>query len=557
MKILLFISSCFVFGVFGCEKEKASETIARSSEISASSTSAPKSSEENRKISYDNFLKINEIDFDSRVFGGSENVSRLSDNALEKLIEKASSVRYGNGSEVFVSAACEFAVRYPGKVMSWFSLDSLNKGDNGLNEVLSVLGQESPIEIRRWLETEVSAGSREEKDEYNYLGLFYLSESLPTESLDYLVSTGEDFNGRSAMICRIFSSFRNKSGGDLLKIAQEKLAGRERELAFREISVSQDNYANAFEIAGKIRSENIRGNAFSRILERAVVTDPEMAKTKLDEMDARDLQSVLTFDSTTKSNLIRQLSQKSPDYLVSMMERVTPSVSTSNIYKNVIKEMVSVDFQKSSSIINNLPESDFRNDLISEQYEYLAASDPANALVRAEQDLDGSARSRAFSKIGLVVGQKSLEEVTQYAEGLRGKDRSNFFSSAIIPQIVQNPEDVSDFLSVEQFDIDDQTRNMAYSLIGNNLARQDVTRSKEWLATLANEQKASATRGVAESMAQSDPVALGQFLGEIEQDQAWMEGVKVLIANIRDSDPERAAQWQEQLDASREDEPEE
>ena len=80
-------------------------------------------------------------------------------------------------------------------------------------------------------------------------------------------------------------------------------------------------------------------------------------------------------------------------------------------------------------------------------------------------------------------------------------------------------------------------------------AKQDLSAAQQWVEKLPEADAAKGYQGLMTSWMKTDPVAASEWLSKQPLGPAREAGAKVLIEQIKDTDPERAEQWRKSLTA--------
>ncbi|WP_193212931.1 hypothetical protein [Luteolibacter marinus] len=113
--------------------------------------------------------------------------------------------------------------------------------------------------------------------------------------------------------------------------------------------------------------------------------------------------------------------------------------------------------------------------------------------------------------------------------------------------IAQNPEKAANYLAGEGAGAEISHKHELLSRVGESLGASGIDVARNWLDNLPQSDQPAAMTGIASSMAKSDPSGLAAFLGVLPQDENWEAGVRVLVNNLQEADPEAAAAWQAML----------
>ncbi|YCM45251.1 hypothetical protein V2O64_04340 [Verrucomicrobiaceae bacterium 227] len=87
-----------------------------------------------------------------------------------------------------------------------------------------------------------------------------------------------------------------------------------------------------------------------------------------------------------------------------------------------------------------------------------------------------------------------------------------------------------------------------YEALVEELAKRDPEAAQKWLGELEGGDRAPALEAMARMMVRSDVEGLVGTLSEVPRDEGWAAGVRVLIDDLKSSDPKTSATWTEVLE---------
>ena len=474
----------------------------------------------------------------------------LSKEDLYKLLDQTSDNRNSPQNRPFFTlAVTELAGRDPKAAMDWFSPEKMKPGEAGFMAVASVLGKSAPDVLQDWLKQNRSKGSSLIQNECLRISLSAISNTDANSAFRFYLSENWNTVSHGEIINAVFWRFGQQAPLAAEAAAESKFAGRDLDLARYNISngAGRLDPLLAIEIAKKIGDSELRGRAISAKLSTLIASDPTKAIGQLNSLDSKELQIILQSDVGNKSSLVNVLGEANPDLLSNLLGKMVISSSNEGLFMEAIKCLAIKSPDKVSEILETLPEGTTKRKMISSQFDALASENSTLAIETASKIADQETRIQAYGAIGQTVGRRDLNSILKTAETLSALDANALVSAALPSLTDQNPKAAAELLLSRKFALAGNQNQAIIERIGMRLSNQDQSYAQQWIGKLPENDQPYAMKGVAAEMAKSDIQGLSVMLGSLPQDKNWEAGVKVLIQNISDSDPQMAKKWQDAL----------
>ncbi|YCM42690.1 hypothetical protein V2O64_15360 [Verrucomicrobiaceae bacterium 227] len=114
----------------------------------------------------------------------------------------------------------------------------------------------------------------------------------------------------------------------------------------------------------------------------------------------------------------------------------------------------------------------------------------------------------------------------------------------------EDPRNVIGLLNGTSAPISGETRTTALASVGQQLTRSDPEAAQQWLGGLKGDDRTPALEAMSRVMVQSDVEGLVETLSAVPKDEGWAAGVRVLIDDLKSSDPRTSRTWAELLEKS-------
>ena len=142
----------------------------------------------------------------------------------------------------------------------------------------------------------------------------------------------------------------------------------------------------------------------------------------------------------------------------------------------------------------------------------------------------------ADATLNLVTKVEPSQQQDVYREVAKSFVYGN---SAAAVRLIEDPQSLQDLGAGFRSEMLDHTVQV--------WAKQDLDSAKTWVEKLPDEDKANGVRGLMNPWMKSDPVAASQWLATLPAGPVRDEGAKVVIEQVKNTDPEMAEQWRKSL----------
>jgi hypothetical protein len=305
-------------------------------------------------------------------------------------------------------------------------------------------------------------------------------------------------------------------------------------------------FEDAFEIARGLNiTSRERSVLLSEVMGAWLGGDKIRGLEALKNVDSRDATALLANPSFQR---ILMMSMEATDAL-DILLKVPLTGATQSSYQSVLNQVAEKAPEAVLSEIKKLPPSPVHNNLLRGVFAKITGQDLGLAIQQAAQ-LTGGEQTMALRGITNSLVLEHPERALEVAAGAQpGPQQQEVYREIGRTSAYQNPanavkmlEDpvVSDKLGAEF------RQNMINSTV-TTWANQDLQAAKRWVETLPESDAPNAVQGLMTTWMKSDPMAASGWLSTQPQGLARDAGARVLISQIKDTDPEMAEQWRKTL----------
>lgn len=478
----------------------------------------------------------------------------LSDSELAALLDSVGSARKDpRNRETFELAVRELAHRDPEAALALFVPKEMSREEPGFRHLADMLAAEYPDLLVRWMEDHSGELDKSAQVFCVDAALMSLSVNSRPETAIALYDKMEiPPQVKSEYIMSIFSYYGSHDGPAAEKAARERFQGRDLNFALATIasSLGRKDPAAGFDMALRVPSPALKAGSLESSLRDWMNVDQTAAIAKLGTLEPNDLQAVLETTRENPDSLISQIAKANPQALGDLVGKMVATSANLPVFEAAVTALSNKHPDQAAALVDSIPEGPVKSQLVTRQISSLARTDTLSAIDQAAALQNKDARNQAYGNIAKITGETSLEATVQAADRLPEADQASFVATAFPEIASRDPKKAAEFLldSPYMAKLDARALGNACVTVGQRLVTKgDSAFAAEWLERLPEDRQADAMRGIAGEMVRSDIMGLSNMLSALPAGKARETGAKVLIQELRKSDPQMAEQWEASL----------
>lgn len=517
--------------LFGCNREKYSPESKSGAEQKASSRE-PASS---RPV-------IDKTDRESRKVALAERINSLFDQ--RHLPDK--------GKE-FTEALLELAKIDPVEAMRIFDPAKMVGRQVGFHELADFLASNHPEVLESWLTDNAPKCELSAQGSCLQSGLLALSLQNPERTADLAFKIPYNASLKGILLVSIFDSFSQREPERAYaKLSQMGLSGSDLDSALDIIvgGALTKNPDLARSIVSKIQNAGSRSFAIGRIVGNDLENGrTEAARLQIEKTSNEEIRLLLSRNPSSPASFLKELAASAPELLATQLGRIVANQANRDVFEQSIRELALKRPELAEGIISSLPESPMKAGLVGSQFEVLAKADVAKSLEKAGTLSNPAQQGEAYQKVGSIAGLQGFDSVMTAASNIPAEQKGNFLAAAMIPSMSLDVGKVASFLLDAEASsaLSPEQRANLISRAGGPLAMNSAAAASEWMLKLPEADRTAAMNGIARQMVRGNVLDLSNMLSNMPHDQVWETGVRVLIEDLNQSDPEMAEKWRQLL----------
>lgn len=285
---------------------------------------------------------------------------------------------------------------------------------------------------------------------------------------------------------------------------------------------------------------NFVGSAYGRLISQWLLTDRKRAESVFQGFDATKLQSVLR----DPDMLGLMNDPENRKMLEGAIQKLPLNNANHDIFKTLAGDLFKADREYAVEILNDLPESAIRSDLIKELWSKseISGSDEARALI---SKLPAESRLDASRGILEMLGKTNTAEATKFIYNSPPETQSALMQQ-MISQVSQRSPTEAVSIFTEQYNSGRLKEAEGAAILGDitlTYANLNLADARKWASKLPASAQPEAFSGLMKSWSRSDPVAASEWLTQFPPGPSRDAGARALAEEIKSSDPKTAEQW--------------
>lgn len=486
-------------------------------------------------------------------------VASLTDEALTRLVAKyALSFDDSRARRIYEVLVEELAKRDPEAALALYADAEGKDFKIGFNEVATVIAENNPGQLGDWLLGKGMEGDMKNRRRFIFDGIRAFARTQGREyalKFSDLAELGPLEKDELPML--IFYGRGDLVPEEAIRLARQYLTGNPLQMSIDYIgqSVFATDKILGLKIGGELESQSHRDRFFAYQYRSWLQEDPEGAFLHLEKVDPKKLERIIRTDTghffSSKGNVIEILAKLNPEFLVKTLGAMAVTSSNESAFQVGVVNLSKEHPQRALTLIEGMPESELKANLYSLHFDQRLSKNIGLALSGFAELPAGDIRNAAYEAAGLHLGmEKGYDATMSQLRELPEADQAGFLRGAI-PQLVgEDPQNVVELLNNPNAPISGETRMIALSNVGRILSRNDPESAQKWLSELEGSDRAPAMEAMARVMIKSDVEGLVETLSEVPKDEGWAAGVRVLIDDLKSSDPQTSQTWTELLEKS-------
>ena len=311
------------------------------------------------------------------------------------------------------------------------------------------------------------------------------------------------------------------------------------------INLRHSNPSLAYELLTRSRIP-VAGSVYGSVLAAWLGEDANAAFAAAQKLDAKTLRDVFLSQSLVGRGFL------SPDLAERSLSLFATLPITSDLRPAHEAIMLALARTSPSSAIaetQKLGPSPYRDSLLSSVFSAIVNSAGREMAFDEMQKLDQTERETAIRGIVRELCVRDVPTALQIASEQDGTAAANAYREIGKVTAYQRPADAVKML--ENPTLSDKLgadfRQEMLNATVTTWAKQDLSAAQQWVENLPETDAAKGYQGLMTTWMKTDPVAASGWLSSQPLGPAREAGARVLISQIKDTDPEMAEQWRKTL----------
>ena len=273
--------------------------------------------------------------------------------------------------------------------------------------------------------------------------------------------------------------------------------------------------------------------------------DPDAAFAALGKLNSTDLTLLLEAPLTRDYLLQEKYVRKT----IRMFDGAVLTGSLANQHERVMLALAGVSTKDALNELSGMAESPYRSSLVRGVFSTIAGAEDMDKSIAEADKLGDQDRAQALRGVVAKISEEHYEKALEVASHAAVALQQDLHREIARTSAYQNPVNAVRFLEDPTFaeKIGTDFRQEMLNATVTTWARQDLSAAQQWVEKLSEADATKGYQGLMTTWMKADPVAASAWLSTQPLGPARDAGARVLISQIKDTDPEMAEQWRTTL----------
>ena len=406
-------------------------------------------------------------------------------------------------------------------------------------EVLEKIAQSDPDAVRDWI-LAVGDCALGQSPKLAYVLVDAMAKSDPARAIAMVAEIRS--RDRVTLLVRAFAGIMD--GDAALRLAQAHLSGPELGMITANVigAVSAKDLERALDMAA-LQPPEMASICYQQMMRSQILSMNGQVASLVARIPASMLQSVLS-----SPLVVEQLVKDDPSLAVEKIAKVPFTESTSGIYSRLASALCVSDIGKAMDFVNDLPDGTATQSIVRSMFGRMTESDSQEALSRVDQ-LREADRIQALRGIAKKLAETDTDKALLIAQNAAPSDQQDIYREIARASAYQAPANAVKML--EDTTLSEKLgSDFRQAMLDNTVqtwAKQDLSAAQQWVEKLPTTDAPKGVQGLMTTWMKTDPIAASGWLSTQPASPARDAGARVLISQIKDTDPEMAEQWRKTL----------
>ncbi|MBN8456534.1 MAG: hypothetical protein J0M04_01620 [Verrucomicrobia bacterium] len=431
------------------------------------------------------------------------------------------------------------------KVLKSITERAASEPGKGIWDDLEQIARENPEELIRWIDEH--ANDRSLKNE---LGDALVALSRYDADAAIRLAEGKTSAVGSPILVTVFYDFMARNGIEKSLEVVARLPLKERDAGLIGIaSVPDNDVATTLKVLAMMGKQSSRDQALAQHFRYLGFSGDGLKIMEL----ARQLPETDAVNAVFDISVSHLLRKYASGFFYETLSKTPLTSSNSEAFQRLLISGAAENFDQIKKVVDSLPSSKLRDRIVMDFYEQFAVTNTEEAIRKLE---NVSEADSVLATRGVVRSLSSVDlaGALELANRASSGQQLDIYREIARTSALQQPENAVKILEdpILSEKIGSDFRQEMLNATVATWAKQDLSAARDWVERLPEADSAKGYQGLMTSWMKADPVAASEWLSKQAVGPARDAGAKVLIEQIKDTDPERAEQWRKSLAPAKE-----
>ena len=410
-----------------------------------------------------------------------------------------------------------------------------------LSVCYTIMAREHPEIVFKWLSDNRNSDSVQLMNAC--LGSFEeLSRTSPEKSVAVLSVLSPKV--KTFFVPLLMQSLALKDSKVAVDLAKKYLDGVDLDKAYVSIlgNVSKTDPSQALVMLGDV-SESAKAQCLKGMLPNLLQHEGFDPSILLSEVPAKDLNSIFA-----EGGVVERLVKVSPEKAISLIDSVPFTEQNLQLYSRLALSLAESNPGKAMDYLRTLPVGGASKEIAGTLFEKLARMDPEGAAGKIS-GLPPEYQLIATRGVARAIAKEDPEAAFRMAEKAEPSQRQDVYREVARQVTYSNPQDAVKLLENPKMTgiLGSGFRSEMLDHTVRGWAKTDLAAARGWVEKLPATDLPKGVQGLMNPWMKADPVAASEWLATLPAGPARDAGARVIIEQVKNTDPEMADQWRKSM----------
>lgn len=410
-----------------------------------------------------------------------------------------------------------------------------------LSNTYMTISQNHPEIALQWLKDNNTSDSQHNKFAATCM-LGDLSRINPTETTALVSSMSDSF--KAYFLPLLMRGIAERDADLAVSLANANFKGDSLSAAMLSIttSVARLDLSKALSILDTLTGESAANCTRAVVLVMASEGRGDVAAL-LQKVAPKDIRGVLA-----GGGVVERLAAQNPSLAVDLFSSIPFTEANKDLFSRLAASLSEKDPSAALEFAKSLPPGPASKEVLGNIFASLAKNDPQAAISKVST-LDSNLQNTAYRSIVKSLALTDIEQAKIIAAHCDPVFQPDAYREIARQLTYANSQEAIKMLADPSMIavLGDNFRSQMLDHTVRTWASKDLAGAQTWVENLPASDKLQGVQGLMTTWVKSDPIAASEWLGKLPSGAARDAGARIIVDQLRNTDPAAAEQWRKTI----------